>query len=174
MTAPPWRAFQGINRQAGSLHPPVPPDLHQEHPPMKAEATVPTGVIPRRRASDWSALTQADRDYIAETELSADRLLARIYENTQVVKLAAFASEARRTLTAIEDTMVYRDEIREELRDNIVGMTEWAEMEDTAAEVLRYTADELRTAAAGLAGLVHDLAGRLVDPVQHQPAMTAA
>lgn len=139
---------------------------------MKAEATVPTGVISRRRASDWRP-TVTERERTAATT-SADCLLAKVHENTQVLRLAAFAAEARRTLSAIEDALVYRPEMRAELRDSVSGMTEWAELEDTSAEVLRHTADELRAAAAGLAGLVHDLAGRLVEPAQHQPAMSAA
>ena len=55
--------------------------------------------------------TWTDKDH-DEATAKADRISMRAYGLAQVLKVCAFAAEARRTLTDIEDALVYRDKAR--------------------------------------------------------------
>lgn len=66
-----------------------------------------------------------------------------LYNLTEIVKLAAFAAEARRTLTGIDDTLHYREEMKEVIRDSVLNSAQWAEMEDNTGGVLDYVARQL-------------------------------
>lgn len=68
---------------------------------------------------------------------------ARLCHVTQHIRLAAFASEARRTLTAIDDALAVRSALREVLHETVPAWNEWAEMDDVAGEVLKQAAADL-------------------------------
>lgn len=118
-------------------------------------------VIQRRRATDWKARQPwTDQEHRATTE-AADELSLKLYHLAQIVRMAAFAAEARRTLEGIGDAMMHRPEMRETLNDAVPAMGNWNELPDPTSEVLGYIASEMDAAAAGLTGLAYDLANRL-------------
>lgn len=96
-----------------------------------------------------------------EATSKADDLGMRLYGLTQVVKLAAFAAEARRTLTGIEDALEWRDKVRDDLRNHIHQMTAWTETRDTASDVLEYVAGEMAQTMEEFTDLSYRLARRL-------------
>jgi hypothetical protein len=102
--------------------------------------------------------TEQDHD---EATSKADDLGMKLYGLAQVVKLAAFAAEARRTLTDLEDRLIWRDKVREDLRNHVHQMTAWAEMPDTASDALQFIAGELAQANEEFTGLSYRLANRL-------------
>ena len=73
-----------------------------------------------------------------------DAISLTLYNLTEIVKLAAFAAEARRTLTCIHDTLHYRQEMKQVICDSVSNSAQWAELEDNTADVLDYVARQLR------------------------------
>ena len=72
-----------------------------------------------------------------------DEISLTLYNITEIVKLAAFAAEARRTLEGIRNALHYREEMQEVIRDSVLNSAQWSEMEDSAGDVLDYVARQL-------------------------------
>jgi hypothetical protein len=62
-----------------------------------------------------------------------------LYQLTNIVKMAAFACEARRVLTGIYDSK----ETREQIKDCAPFMNSWHEFDDVTGEVLQDVAQQL-------------------------------
>ena len=83
----------------------------------------------------------------------AEALQLELYRAAKIVKLAAFASEARRVLRGIESTLEFHPKVRELLRSNVKCMSAWKAHEDVTAEVLDIAADRIAEASDGLLDL---------------------
>ena len=83
-----------------------------------------------------------------------------------MLRVCAFAAEARRTLTDIEDALVYRDKAREDLRSHVYAMTNWAELRDTSGDALEFVAQEMAAAMEESVDLIYGLASQLRDHEQ--------
>ena len=109
--------------------------------------------------------TWTDKDH-DEATAKADKISMRAYGLAQVLKVCAFAAEARRTLTDIEDALVYRDKAREDLRNHVHAMTNWAELRDTSGDALEFVAQEMAAAMEESVDLIYGLASQLRDHEQ--------
>lgn len=109
-----------------------------------------------------------------EATSKADAASMRVYGLASMLKVCAFAAEARRTLTEIEDRLTWRDKVREDLRVHINHMTNWQEMPDASSEALQYIAQELAQANEEFANLSYRLANRLRDGSDHGDVAQAA
>jgi hypothetical protein len=88
----------------------------------------------------------------------ADALSMKLYNLTEIVKLAAFAAEARRTLTGIESVMHYRPEMREAITTSVSASSNWSDLPDNTGDVLNYVAGEMGDIQYAFLKDVHDLA----------------
>lgn len=102
--------------------------------------------------------TEQDHD---EATSKADALSMKVYGLAQVLKVCAFAAEARRTLTDIEDRLTWHDKTRESLRNNVHDMTNWQELRDTSCDALEFIAGEMSKAMEESVNLTYGLASRL-------------
>lgn len=118
-------------------------------------------VANRRRADDWKARQPWTDQEHDEVTTKADNLYCKAWNLAQVVKLAAFAAEARRTLTDIEDELEHRPKVRDDLRNHVFQMTAWVGMPDPTGDALTYVADEMEAVAKNLCSLTYSLASRL-------------
>lgn len=82
--------------------------------------------------------TQAEKNRSA-----ADELSLRLYHFEQILKHAAFAAEARRTLSEINNATAFDPETENKLGERVENMNNWMEMEDTTGEVLQFVAREI-------------------------------
>lgn len=88
----------------------------------------------------------------------ADALSMKLYNLTEIVKLAAFAAEARRTLTGIESVMHYRPEMREAITTSVPASSNWNDLPDNTGDVLHYVAGQMDDMQDDLLKGVYDLA----------------
>ena len=77
---------------------------------------------------------------------AADDLSFKLLNLTEIVKLAAFAAEARRTLTAINSLSCALPDMGDTVRQCVNSPRAWMDREDNAGQVLLYVADELESA----------------------------
>lgn len=117
--------------------------------------------------------TWTDKDH-DEATAKANRISMRAYGLAQVLKVCAFAAEARRTLTDIEDALAHRDKVREDLRNHVAYMTNWAELRDTSGDALEFVAQEMAAAMGESVDLIYGLASRLRDGSDHGDVAQAA
>lgn len=102
--------------------------------------------------------TQAQQPRAAAAAARFDEISLTLHNLTEIVKLAAFAAEARRTLTEIDYTLQYRPEIKEVIRDSVLSAAQWSEMEDNTGDVLDYIARQLKQVNGDFNKNFHDLA----------------
>ena len=88
----------------------------------------------------------------------ADALSMQMYHLIGVVKLAAFAAEARRTLDGIRDLTDCHVEVKQAIDGSVSAMSDWRERDDNAGEVLDYVARQLDEVRSEFTETVHDLA----------------
>ena len=110
--------------------------------------------------------TEQDHD---EATSKADDLGLKLYGLTQVAKLAAFAVEARKALSSLEDAFEHRPKVRDDLRAH-AHLTAWQEMPDASSEALQYIAQELEQANEEFTSLSYRLANRLREQEERGPA----
>jgi len=72
-----------------------------------------------------------------------DEISLTLHNLSEIVKLAAFAAEARRTLAAIDNALYFREEVQEMIRMGVSNSRQWSEMEDNTGDVLDYVARQL-------------------------------
>lgn len=89
---------------------------------------------------------------------NADDLALKLHNLTELVKLAAFAVEARRTLTGISDELRYQPEMQAAITDGVRHSTSWADLEDNTGDVLNYVSSELVDLNSEFTGAVYSLA----------------
>ena len=69
-----------------------------------------------------------------------------------VVKLAAFACEARRAIQGINEALRYQDDARGIISDAVPAFNNWREFEDVAGDVLQQVSNQIEA----LARLIED------------------
>jgi hypothetical protein len=85
---------------------------------------------------------------IAKLGQQIDAQAQEVYRLAQVVKLAAFAAEARRTLEAIGNACVLDRQLAEELAQHVDAVNNWGTFDDVSGEVLRGLGSSLEHIAA--------------------------
>ena len=87
-----------------------------------------------------SADIQALREAVNSDAFSDSTKLHRL---TAIVKLAAFASEARRTLEGIDSVLSSHPKTFEAIRTSLSGPSNWVDMDDVVSDVLRDVGNRL-------------------------------
>jgi hypothetical protein len=87
--------------------------------------------------------TQAPQPPAAAAAAQSGEISRTLYNLTAIVRLAAFAAEARRTLVGIEDALHLRGQRQDVIRDSVLKSAQWAFLEDSTGEVLDYVACQL-------------------------------
>ena len=72
-------------------------------------------------------------------------LSLKLYHLTEIVKLAAFAAEARRTLKEIQRVVDWNPVMQEAISNSVRCANNWAAMPDASADVLADVARQLET-----------------------------
>ena len=92
-------------------------------------------------------VTPAPQRSGADATAKSGEISSTLYHLTAIVRLAAFAAEARRTLTGIDDALHYREEMQVIIRGSVLKSAQWAMLEDSAGQVLDYVACQLEKVA---------------------------
>lgn len=93
-----------------------------------------------------------------EANRKAEALSGRLDNLTAIVKLAAFAAEARRTLTAIYGVMPFIPNMEKAISNCASPVNQWSSLEDNAGDVLVYVAMELEDVNNDFLEHAYDLA----------------
>lgn len=80
---------------------------------------------------------------ILEMGMGADADIYALSNLVHIAKLAAFASEARRTLSGIDKAMQYHPKAEETIRAMVPAWRQWSAMDDTVAPVLDHLAGSM-------------------------------
>lgn len=94
-----------------------------------------------------SMIIAVQKTDIDKVNATVDALSSKLYRLERIVHLAAFATEARRVLSAVEELEGQVPSFKETIQDCIVGRNEWCEFEDVGAEVMRQVANEISDVA---------------------------
>ncbi len=112
-----------------------------------------------------TANTQAQQRIAEAAIAQADEISLKLCNLTEIVKLAAFAAEARRTLEEIKNVMHYRPEMQKVIKDGVLNASNWSELEDNTGDVLGYVARQLEKVnddfTQNLYGLAHAKTGSI-------------
>lgn len=82
--------------------------------------------------------------FIADAAIEGCNTISLQLKNlTAIVKLAAFAAEARRTLSEIQDLARHLPDLKTTLKDEISNPNSWAGLEDNTSDVLDYVARQM-------------------------------
>ena len=73
----------------------------------------------------------------------ADDLSLRLSHLTDLVKLVAFAAEARRVLRGIHEAANYQPELQKAVMKAVPASNTWRSMKDSTGEVLNHVAHQL-------------------------------
>ena len=87
----------------------------------------------------------------------ADDLSFQLNRLTGLVKLAAFAVEARRVLSGIHEAANYRPELEKAVMNAVPASNSWLAMDDNVGEVLDYVAQQLEEVNTGFTDSVYSL-----------------
>ena len=99
------------------------------------------------------------QERIADAAISkVNDLSLKLNYLTEIVKLAAFSTEARRTLKGIDNAKAYRPEVEKVIAGAVQSSSNWLEMEDVTGNVLVYVARQLEEVNGDLMQNVYDLA----------------
>lgn len=91
------------------------------------------------------------------TTPKTNALSMKLFQLTEIVKLAAFAAEARRTLSRIQEVSDCHPDFKQTMADHVSAMGDWAEREDVAGSVLSYVAEQLEEVNSGFFEVTHGL-----------------
>ena len=88
---------------------------------------------------------------------ASDELSFKLHNLLEIVKLDAFAAEARRPLNAIHSlAQILPGEVGDNIERLVNAPNAWNEIEDNSGGVLHYIADELESAREALEGVRHE------------------
>ena len=105
-----------------------------------------------------STRTQALQPQAVVDTARFDEISLTLCNLTEIVKLAAFAAEARRTLAEIQDLARLVPVFQTTLKEEISNPNSWAELVDNTADVLDYVARQLKQVNGDFIENFHDLA----------------
>ena len=89
----------------------------------------------------------------------ADDLSLRLNQLTGLVKLAAFAVEARRVLSEIHEAKNRQPELDKAIKQAVSASNGWLTMDDNAGEILNCVATQLEEVNTGFTNGMYSLAG---------------
>jgi len=84
-----------------------------------------------------------DEEIGVEYRDKADELSLRIFHLKNIAALASFATEARRTLTGIDDVTHFRPEMQKAISDGVQCASSWSERSDVAGDVLDWLVTQM-------------------------------
>lgn len=93
----------------------------------------------------------------------ADDLSLRLNHLTGLVKLAAFAIEARRVLSGIHEAVSYRPELAQAIMAATSCSNSWRAMNDNSGEILSYVACQLEKVNTEFTDSVYSLSRKAAD-----------
>ncbi len=102
-----------------------------------------------------------DDEHSAVTS-KADALSMRIYGLASVLKVFAFAAEARKALSSLEAAFEHRPKVRDDLH-NHAHLANWSEMPDASSDALQFVAQEFEQVMELNVEMIYGLANRLRD-----------
>ena len=102
--------------------------------------------------------TEAQKRMASAATRKADDLSLKLFNLTEIVKLASFAAEARRVLEGIKDAAAYNPDMQKVIDNSSVHPHTWTEMDDSTGNVLDYIGRELGSINIGFTEAVYDLA----------------
>jgi hypothetical protein len=106
--------------------------------------TMTTPTTPKTGTASTTTKTLSAQALLADAATSkADDLSLKLYGLTEIVKLAAFASEARRTLQGISGVMKHHPEMQAAVATSVGTSSNWEALEDVTGNVLAHLAREL-------------------------------
>ena len=108
--------------------------------------------------------SQAQERIVSAATGNVHDLSLKLYHLTEIVKLAAFAAEARRTLKEIQWVMDYRPDMQEAISNDVRCCNNWAEMPDASADVLANVARQLEAVNDEFNDHLNDLDGGETSP----------
>ena len=117
-----------------------------------------TKTIPNQLRNATFEISEAQKRLSKAAISKANDLSLKLYQLTEIVKLAAFSAEARRTLKGIENAKIYRPEIEKVIADAVTASNNWLEMEDATGNVLAYVARQLDEVNGDFTQNLYDLA----------------
>jgi len=94
----------------------------------------------------------------------ADALSMRLYHLKNVVHLASFAAEARRTLEGIESATHYRPEMQSAISEHVEAANTWSCSKDVAGEVLDWVAKQMDSLNEEMTEYMYEICGRRSEP----------
>jgi len=92
------------------------------------------------------------------TTVKTNALSVKLFHLTEIVKLAAFAAEARRTLSRIHEVADCHPHFKQIIADHVSAMGDWQEREDNLGGVLDNVVRQLEEVNSEFTETVHDLA----------------
>ena len=93
----------------------------------------------------------------------AEDLSLRLSHLTSLVKLAAFATEARRVLSGIHEAVSYRPELAQAIMAATPCSNSWRAMNDNSGEILSYVACQLGKVNTEFTDSVYSLSRKAAD-----------
>jgi|GEM_PF-6787433 len=105
--------------------------------------------------------TEAQKRISTAAKDKGEVLFSKLYNLTEIVKLAAFASESKRVLEGIRNASEYRPEMQKAIRDNVTAWNNWSEMDDATSSVLAYAVIEMEAVNDQYLETVYDVANVL-------------
>jgi hypothetical protein len=97
------------------------------------------------RTSNNSQKTAMNQPTTPQVDDRLARIQTSMIDTTNVLKLARFAAEARRTLQGIEDLGRQNPEVASAIGESVEAPREWQVCEDVLGQVLGHTAHQLQT-----------------------------
>ena len=119
-----------------------------------------------------------DDEHSAVTS-KADALSLRVYGLASMLKVAAFAAEARKALVSLEAAFEHRPKVRDDLH-NHAHLANWSEMPDASSDALQFIAQEFELVMEQNAEMIYGLADHLLERAHdhvtwaHKPAQAVA
>ena len=89
-----------------------------------------------------AAFTITQQEALSASDQS-DALSLELFHLAEIVRLAAFAVEAQRTLRGVFDELTYHPKANEYVASRVDACNNWTTFDRSAAENLRYAADRM-------------------------------
>ncbi|MDO8774295.1 MAG: hypothetical protein Q7K57_37395 [Burkholderiaceae bacterium] len=102
--------------------------------------------------------TEAQERMASAATRKADDLSLKLFNLTEIVKLASFAAEARRVLEGIKAGTAYNPDMQKVIDNCSACPHTWMEMDDSTGNVLDFIGRELGAINIGFTEAVYDLA----------------
>lgn len=95
---------------------------------------------------------------------SVDAISVRLYHLGKTLELAAFAAEARRVLSEIDQACLFRPKLKKVMDEGIDARENWKCLEDASGEVLRELANQAQEINAEFTDAAYSLASHQQAP----------